>query len=463
MTNLSEIIISSTPLDNDKLHAVDGALLGATYTYNYDTIGTVNNSGGVVSGFTSTDFIKLPNLFNPANSNWEYVIRFTTGSSTTTFQIISAIINENFQTQFEYWIGTNGNLYAELYGSIGESRAIVNNIAPNTTYKVKTSYDGTSYKIYRDTNLNDNWTLIDTISKADTITGSSTIRLGVQKKGTSEVEGQNPLLGSIDLNETSISINNQTWWQYEATSSSPYSEFISYIADLYNDDPNAEYFAPVGINSYTKVGTLTDNDGVISGFDNDSYIQLSAFNPGSYTWEYVLKFTTGSNTSGEQALTSCLGNGDYCTPFYIQDNQVKAYMSTDGTSWNSTFSGEYLTLATNTTYKLKAEFTGTHYNWYRYDNGNWIQLKSVSYPTPVASGGTIIFGNNRGTGNPFGGSIDLNESYIKINGSLWWGMADEKFIYDSVNQTVKLPKYGNKLYTTDNTASNVYYYIQVKE
>lgn len=265
-------------------------------------------------------------------------------------------------------------------------------------------------------------------------------------------------------------------------SQSEYNDFINYIADLYNDDPNAEYFAKAVPASYEVVGILTDNNGVVSGFsDNTNYIELpSTFTPSNKNWEIILKLTTPA-TIGQQ------------TVFTFMDSTKSANVVLDIGGNNGLyfrmFNIGYLTLvnslSTSTSYKVKIAYDGSTYKGYIENSGNWSLVDTINDSTAlpsVYSGflGVRSYGTQRA--DAFQGSIDLNETSISLDNTTWWGYVPEindpeqawqyeynkygvcdKFVYDGTNNTVRLPKYGNKLYTTDNTASNVYYYIQVKE
>ena len=108
-------------------------------------------------------------------------------------------------------------------------------------------------------------------------------------------------------------------------------------------------------------------------------------------------------------------------------------------------------------------------------NGEQVTEVTVNSTTSVYGGNTITLGkwHPSFTSGSFQGSIDLNECYININGSRWWsgrmasGFTEEstweqsvdtygvcgKFVYDSVANTVRLPKItGIVEGTTDVTA-----------
>lgn len=247
-----------------------------------------------------------------------------------------------------------------------------------------------------------------------------------------------------------------------------YSDFVDYMANYYNEAPE---YSNVNI-----VGSLTDNNGVLSGFSATSYARLSIdfdVSDGS-AWEAVYKVTTGSDvTTGQYFVGSLLSSNSH-DPFVlgIYNNLFSAYINYDATSTSSVEIVSSVTPQPNTEYTMKLEFTGDAYNLYI----DGVLEATVSSSTPVWTSNVILGtqSSSSGLSGPWLGSIDLNNSYMNINGSRWWtgrqpvGFTDElqwqaeianygvcgKFVYDSTNSTIRLPKYSNKIYSSaiDSTA-----------
>lgn len=254
-----------------------------------------------------------------------------------------------------------------------------------------------------------------------------------------------------------------------------YSDFVDYIADLYNTDPTANYFmqgySEVTSYNYTAVGTITNNNGVLSGFSNSNYATIpDTFSPSNNAWEFVIKITTGADVSTTQYI---LGR-EYYFDLYIGGGLIKTEIG-NGSSWGITVQQGVTTLQANSTYYIKYIYTGSSYAIYLSTDGSAFSLeKSISYSTAQSSH-VIPLGRIIATTllNPFGGSIDLNGSYIKINNEIWWNgvtvtqyTPEEawqnyvtnygvcgKFVYDSVNNTVRLPKYSDKIWTSDTSGT----------
>ena len=186
------------------------------------------------------------------------------------------------------------------------------------------------------------------------------------------------------------------------------------------------YINSTGVEFYksnvTVVGSLTDNIGVLSGFSANDYATIGTFSPSSNTIEAVLEFTTSSSLSSSMGLLGGLGSQDGFTPFYIDSSgYLVGYISSNGLSWNILDkTNPIMPLSPNTTYRVKCEFTGSAYKWYLLENESWTLVKTVNSSDPVYGGLTLQLGTNRGQNSPFNGTINLNESYIKVGDSIWW-------------------------------------------
>jgi len=264
-----------------------------------------------------------------------------------------------------------------------------------------------------------------------------------------------------------------------------YSAFVDYIAELYADNPTASYFAQGNTTvayNFDITGNLTNDNGILSNFANNVYASLpNAWISENYdTWEMVFDITTGSDISSQQFIYSNFYNssGTYSGVNYEIDlSKFKLELRIG--SGSSAHTGTY-TVLPNTHYLIRIKFTGSAYTLeYSTDNGlTWITDINYASTTKVTtrSEGYFIIGGlyyqyHSEVLSPFYGSINLNNSYIKVNNSVFWegvtvtGFTPEqewqqsitdygvcgKFVYDSTNNTVRLPKYNSKIYTGGGT------------
>ena len=250
-----------------------------------------------------------------------------------------------------------------------------------------------------------------------------------------------------------------------------YSAFVDYIAGLAS---TTDKTSRINI-----VGSLTDTNGILSGFSSSNYcypktIQSFSQAISSNTWEEVFKFKVTS-LSANQYITG--GNsGTYVHDIMINTSgKFIIHLSSNGSSYDIYDGSGSYTVQSNTDYWVKLAFTGTQYILsYSLDGVTYTPDITVTSSTHLENTSDISYIGSRGNlGSPLIGTIDLNESYVNINGSRWWTgtmpicFTDEaiwqqsvstygvcgKFVYDSVNNTIRLPKItGIVEGTTDLTA-----------
>lgn len=180
--------------------------------------------------------------------------------------------------------------------------------------------------------------------------------------------------------------------------------------------------------NYKVNGSVTVSNNVVSGFASSRYLEIPVINlNNANTWETKFKFTTGSAvTNGYCVFQSCIGSGTndrYGMVQIIESSKMQFYVSFDGTSWTNCANFD---VAVNTTYYMKASFDGEKYVLeYSLDDvdytkaGEYVTTDKISYDLNKS-----IIGNYYADGSWFNywqGSIDLNESYIKVNGVDVWG------------------------------------------
>ena len=161
----------------------------------------------------------------------------------------------------------------------------------------------------------------------------------------------------------------------------------------------------------TIKGTLTENDGVFSGFSASNYLKTQqVFSPQDKSWEMVFRFTIDS-VSGNQGIVSLAGNNAFS--IFRNSADILVFVSSNGTSWN-VVSSTIFSATANTTYTVKIKFTGNEYIIYSLENNEWVVKKTVSSSAQIYGGLPFVFGASRNIDSPFSGSIDLSNSYIKI-------------------------------------------------
>ena len=255
-----------------------------------------------------------------------------------------------------------------------------------------------------------------------------------------------------------------------------YQAFVDYIADLYNNTPAEDVY------NVDIVGSLTNNNGVLSRFSTSNYAKLpEPFSPSNKNWEIQLKFTTNDSSTTNQQI---FADGDSSSPYngvyiVIQNGFFNFGISYNGTTWDLNLINNSVAPVANTEYLLKLSFDGVQYLMQVSTNNgeSWVNAGSAKSSSTIANTtkkqalGLAGYSST----NPFNGSIDLNGCHINIGGQRWWSGKTErragfltevewqqtvatygscgKYVYDSVNNTVRLPKVSDILQgTTDLTA-----------
>lgn len=188
----------------------------AEYRYNISTVGSLTNDNGVLSNFSTSNYVKFPNNFQPGSNPWEMVFKVKTGAILTGSQYIVAICkgftNETRygtriylqENHFRITVSYNGT----AWDITGESSIGTHTVQPNTDYYVKLQYTGSAYILSYSL---DGETYIEDINKTSSTSiynGNTACLIGIWNNG-SYVD---PWPNSIDLRESYININGQRWW-----------------------------------------------------------------------------------------------------------------------------------------------------------------------------------------------------------------------------------------------------------
>lgn len=170
-----------------------------------------------------------------------------------------------------------------------------------------------------------------------------------------------------------------------------------------------------------KVGTLTINDGAVSGFSSSNYLKMINFDP-SKSFEFKLKIKANQIRSLNSCVIGYKSSGGVIGISFGGDgyNTIKLMLSTDTSSWNIADTRGTTELSANVDYYIKFYF----------GNSNYILSLStddVTYTTEcVVASSSLIFNGTKfdlafGAGHPnadwhFDGTIYLNSSYFQQDG-----------------------------------------------
>ena len=396
---------------------------------------------GVLSGLSSTKYLKLESPFDPSSNIWEAKLKVRTGNDVTSDNFIlhscKGLGDSNRfgirifvdETHFQFSMSATGTSWGI---NTGGSYTVLT----NTTYWLKVGWNGTQYYLKYST---------DGITYTDDIVVSSTsgsCPLAYTYIGIFSGQGMNsPWQGSIDLKECSLKTASQyfpdvwtTVWEGVSTQHTlldfsntklpwkwDYEKKLStkkYILAAEN--------TTVTCYGNTLNGTINgsveiDNNKLISGFSSSNYLTAgnNAFATAN-SWAYVSKFKATTINKYQFFFHRPVAFG--------LDNSNRMHV------WNLPMGDIYsdFTFSADTWYWVKFEFTGTEYNGYYKTtaDGEWIRIINVASTSKVTSSTTptYIGLNPNNTSEAFAGFIDLKEAHIVINGNEAWRAFSKNYL-----------------------------------
>ncbi len=162
---------------------------------------------------------------------------------------------------------------------------------------------------------------------------------------------------------------------------------------------------------YTVVGSPTITNGVASGFSESNYLQLTQSINNSAPFEYVVCFTPNSVTavSGTDGIAVARIADAF---FHIGNSKLSVRYSIGSNKWIT----ESTALSENTKYWGKLTYDGT-------EVGLSLSTDGINYTTPVLQqesprdrADIVTLGYINTSYSALDGTIDLNNTYIKVNG-----------------------------------------------
>ena len=244
-----------------------------------------------------------------------------------------------------------------------------------------------------------------------------------------------------------------------------YSDFVDYMAGLYEETPDANYFAQgysETVYNYTAVGTVSNDDGILSGFSASNYIRIPTTLSSSSN---VVLTTKVKITNFHSTYNDIFKPGTIDCPVGFNSAGKLGMYSTSSWLLGST------TYSTNTWIWVRLIWNGSNYKVYGLiDNGytldslppinSWTLEATWTTTTNIWTQVLYMGNSNKTTTEYLGGNIDLNETRIEVDNETAWSGTTKieytpeevwqqsittygvcgKFVYDSTNNTVRLPK-----------------------
>lgn len=378
-------------------------IVGLDYVYNFDVIGspTIDNDTFVVSNFSSSNYLKLQNPFNPKNNTFEIVFKIKTSSDVNTLQTIFHTRKNDDTNEgrlgFTFRIqNSHFNMAVCLAGSAWDfNSAGTYTLIANTDYWIKVVYDGTSYILAYSTD-GINYTNDITYTAGYITQDLEKNLIGIYYYNKTDVGNVDIFMGSVDLSETYIKVNGADFW-------------VPTITETAKQEINANIIgSPTISSSY-----------VASNFSSNNYLYYSTpitiASSDTYEINAKILFTAPNGTwqgifHAESDMYLALGvNGTG----YLDAN------SGNGSTWNGAITGT-TKLQNNTNYYIKVvRESGVKKVYLSTDGSTWNLEGTLNDTNSLPQKGLLI-GNNPAHVQPFTGSIDLKEISLKVNNNIVW-------------------------------------------
>ena len=213
------------------------------------------------------------------------------------------------------------------------------------------------------------------------------------------------------------------------------------LESLYDKITNCILEAPNGVAEWsgvTPTGTLVNNQGVVSGFSESNYGLIDKTPPSNITsYEFMATFTTGAQQDVQQGIfANSYTNRATAQMVVGNDNNLYIQHPENASTWISVVTTT--PLVANTTYQAKGIWDGSNLSlYYKTNEENEFTFVGTTPVSTIYWVEPIVVGCDRLGAFPFSGSIDLSQSYIKINGEMWWQGNDLGFNQFRVKEGLK--------------------------
>lgn len=171
------------------------------------------------------------------------------------------------------------------------------------------------------------------------------------------------------------------------------------------------------VKQFDIIGNVNIVDKVASNFSSSNYLKMRSYPTNVSNFEICFKFTTLDSFPSvwQSILAQSITN--ITTPqIAINTDTLVFGLPDSGGSWGT---NDTYQLSTNTTYWIKCIWDGSNKTLDISTDGETYTTVSTHSHTSITWSEVCEIGADIGA-NPFLSSIDLNESYIKVNNEIWW-------------------------------------------
>lgn len=390
-----------------------------------ENIGGLTITDGVATGFTSSKFLQTAVQLDTTLPDYEICCKFSCTNSNNDNPIIRFLNAGGINIQV---VLGKIVLFLLYKGDAENTRYDTNHtIASNQIYSlIFKRTGGTKYSVFvgvgNEPATNEIWNI--TNSRDIGNDGKNTVTFG---GGRSDLTTQY-LGGSIYL-EGTLMFENKELVAGQMIDREPPQIIVS-------KGTTPTETGPVAINT---VGTLTVNDGVVTGFNATSnYLQCAQkfdFTKANYEIACKFKSTSSSNTSfifSQGGITLCLGSGS-------DANKVEAYMTLE-TSGYTAYKQLFTTTLNNIWSLIFRRTDGTRYDLFVADSSGIRKLiKTWTTTENITSGNSsniLRFGGGNTYSQYLTGNIYLKGTYVTVDNELWAGQLDDGYMLTDANYLI---------------------------
>lgn len=390
-----------------------------------ENIGGLTITDGVATGFTSSKFLQASVQLDTTLPDYEICCKFSCTNSNNDNPIIRFLNVGGINIQV---VLGKIVLFLLYKGDAGSTRYDTNyTITSNQIYSlIFKRTGGTKYSIFigvgNEPATNEIWNITNSLDMGND--GKNTVTFG---GGRSDLTTQY-LGGSIYLEGTSM-FENKELVAGQLIDREPPKIIIS-------KGTTPTTTGPVAINT---VGTLTINDGVVTGFNATSnYLQAAQkfdFTKANYEIACKFKSTSSTNTTwifGQGGLTLCLGSG-------TDANKVEAYITLE-TSGYTAYKQLFTTTLNNIWSLIFRRTGGIRYDLFVADSSGLRKLiKTWNTTENITSGNSsniLRFGGGNTYNQYLTGNIYLKGTYATVDNELWAGQFDDGYMLTDANYLI---------------------------
>lgn len=394
---------------------------------------TINFGSGVVSDFSTSNYLSMPQAFPSTISQADMIFK----GMLTDLSSHSMLLARADSQERSFCIRSNTSKFSCYIGSWVDG---TNVLSVNTWYWFRVVFDGTNWKGYT---LEDNDYILEKLPDISqwrlewtTITNfvsGNMFNIGYNYNVSSQY-----WKGSMNLGQSQIIVNNELWWNAKG-----YSGIIKRL----------------GYTNFSIVGSpvIDNSTGVASNFSTSNYLILPSTILYNEPVDIYCKFKLTVTPNATACLVELSSSTWQGFNIAVTNNSKLRLWTSSGDAYGST------TLSLNTNYWIKCVSSSSGSSLYLSTDGETYTLETTLTNNIFSSwylSNVYIGVRGKNTTEAFTfGEVDLSGCYINSDGTIWWNPAISSYfqtqgMLDTISGTI--PSSTSSLYINYNPVSRNY-------